>query len=56
MSAGAVSAASVSLTGSIGVNGATPPSKAADPGTATSSDAAVINAIVTILKNLGFCS
>jgi len=23
---------------------------------ATSSDAAVINAIVTILKNLGFCS
>jgi len=51
-----VSAASVSLTGSIGVNGATPPSKAADPGTATSSDAAVINAIVTILKNLGFCS
>ena len=42
--------------GPIGVNGAAPPAKAADPGTATSTDAAVTNAIVKILKNLGFCS
>jgi hypothetical protein len=53
---GPMSAGTASFTGAIGVNGATPPAKAADPGTATSSDAAVINAIVTILKNLGFCS
>ncbi len=47
---------SINIGGSIGVNGATPPAKAAHPGTATGTDAAVINAIVTILKNLGFCS
>jgi hypothetical protein len=44
------------VSGAAGFNGATPPSKAADPGTATGTDAAVINAITTILKNLGFCS
>ncbi len=53
---GALSAGTASFTGAIGANGATPPAKAAAPGTATSTDAAVINAIVTILKNLGFCS
>ncbi len=53
---GPVSAGTVSLSGAIGVYGATPPAKATDPGTATSTDAAVINAIVTILKILGFCS
>ncbi len=47
---------SINIGGSIGVNGATPPAQAAHPGTATSTDAGVINAIVTILKNLGFCS
>src|SRR5271157_142495 len=47
---GPVSAGTVSLSGAIGVNGATPPAKAADPGTATSTDAAVINAFVTNAK------
>ncbi len=51
-----LSSGGVNFTGPIGVNGATPPAKAAPPGTATSSDAAVINAVVTILRNLGFCS
>lgn len=42
--------------GPIGVNGSAPPAKAASPGTATGTDATVVNAIVTILRNLGFCS
>ena len=45
-----------SFSGAIGVNGATPPAKAAAPGTATGTDALVINAIALVLKNLGFTS
>jgi len=44
------------FSGAIGVNGASPPAKAASPGTATGTDAAVVNAIAAILRNLGFCS
>jgi hypothetical protein len=40
----------------IGFLGAPPVAKAASPGTATGTDAAVVNAIATILRNLGFCS
>ncbi len=47
---------SMQVNGPIGVNGASPPAKAANPGTATGTDATVINAITTILKNAGFCS
>lgn len=36
--------------------GAAPVAKAASPGTASGTDAAVINAIATIIRNLGFCS
>jgi hypothetical protein len=36
-----------------GFNGKTPVVKAANPGTATGTDAAVINAIVTALRNVG---
>jgi hypothetical protein len=44
------------LAGGLGVNGATPPAKAASPGTATGTDAAVINAIAAILRSVGFCN
>jgi hypothetical protein len=44
------------FSGPIGANGATPPSQAAFPGTATGSDAVVINAIVAILVGLGLCA
>jgi len=40
----------------VGFYGATPVAKAASPGTASGTDATVINAIVTILRNLGLCS
>ena len=50
----------VAFTGSIGVNGATPPVQAASPGVAggidAAADAAVVNAIALVLKNLGFTS
>ncbi|MGO9110670.1 MAG: hypothetical protein ACLP9L_15730 [Thermoguttaceae bacterium] len=53
----ALTGASLVLSGSIAVNGvATPPAKAAFPGTASSLDAAVINAITAILVALGFCA
>ena len=45
-----------SFAGRLGVNGATPPAKASSPGSASGSDATVINAITTILRNLGFCN
>lgn len=37
----------------VGFNGATPVGKAANPGTAAGTDAAVINAVVTALRNVG---
>ena len=43
-----------SFSGPIGVNGATPPTQAARPGVAAGTDAVVINAVITILRNLGF--
>jgi hypothetical protein len=39
-----------------GINGNTPVAKAASPGTASGTDAAVINAISTLLRNVGVCS
>lgn len=47
---------SLAMSGPLGVNGSSPPAKASSPGTATGTDAAVINAIATILRNAGFCS
>lgn len=45
------------VTGGIATNGVTtPPAKAAFPGTAAGTDAAVINAITAILVALGFCA
>ena len=45
------------VTGGIATNGiATPPSQALFPGTATSTNATVINAITAILVALGFCA
>jgi hypothetical protein len=44
------------FSGPIAANGATPPTQAAFPGTATGSDAVVINAIVAILVALGLCA
>ncbi len=49
-------AGDLQITGALGVNGATPPAKAASPGTAVGTDAAVINAISAILRSIGFCS
>jgi hypothetical protein len=37
----------------VGFNGATPVAKAANPGTAVGTDATVINAVITALRNLG---
>ncbi len=59
LSAQTVTAATASLAGSIGVNGATPPLKAAFPGTAdgvAADDATVLNNVIAILVNLGFCA
>lgn len=39
--------------GGVGFNGAPPTGRAADPGRATGDDARVINAIVTVLRDLG---
>lgn len=39
----------------VGFYGVTPVVRAASPGTASGTDAAVINAIVTLLRNLGAC-
>lgn len=47
---------SLANNGPIGVNGSNPPAKASTPGNATGTDAAVINALTTILQNLGFCA
>ena len=45
------------VTGGIATNGVTtPPAKAAFPGTASGTDATVINAITAILVALGFCA
>ena len=48
----------VAFSGPIGVNGAAPPVQAASPGAAggtdAAADAAVVNAIALVLKNLGF--
>jgi hypothetical protein len=44
------------LSGGFSVYGATPPAQAAFPGTATGTDAAVINAIVAFLAAYGFCA
>lgn len=41
--------------GTLGLNGSAPPSQASNPGTATGTDATVINNIVTILRNMGMC-
>jgi hypothetical protein len=43
----------VIATDRLGFNGATPVVKAGNPGTATGTDAAVVNAVVTALRNLG---
>jgi hypothetical protein len=43
------------FSGPIGVNGSAPPAKAANPGTATGTDAAVVNALVAIVQAVGFC-
>ncbi len=55
LSVGALTPTSVAASGGIAANGATPPTQAANPGTASGTDATVINAIVTILTDLGFC-
>lgn len=44
------------FSGPIAANGATPPAQAAFPGTATGTDAAVLNAVVAILVSLGLCA
>jgi hypothetical protein len=45
--------ADVQIDGSVGFFGTTPQAQAADPGTATGTDATVINAIVTALQGYG---
>ncbi|HKM53707.1 MAG TPA: hypothetical protein VJY33_09875 [Isosphaeraceae bacterium] len=57
LNAPSIFASSVYTTYGIGVWGAAPPStQPAFPGTATGTDAAVINAIVTFLAAYGFCA
>jgi lysophospholipase L1-like esterase len=52
LTAGGVVKVRANATG-VGFNGSTPVAKAADPGTAAGTDATVINAVVTALRNLG---
>jgi hypothetical protein len=43
----------VLIRGKVGFNGAAPVAKAANPGVAAGTDAAVLNAVITALRNLG---